>query len=50
MWGRERGKFGKLSQNGHFSRFLSKIWLKTPSLKSWPAKVFEIIGKFVFRA
>ena len=25
MW----GKVGKLSQNGHFQSFLSKIWLKT---------------------
>ena len=35
LWEKERGKVGKLSQNGHFqSFFFCKIWLKTPSHKS----------------
>ena len=34
MWARERGRVRKLSQNGHFQSFFSKIGAKTPSHKS----------------
>ena len=35
------GKVEKLSQNGHFETFFSKIWLKTPSNKSVAMETYE---------